>query len=612
MTSLGARPAHRGGGPPVDVPASVLESVRVLLTLTGATSVVDLGSEDPTWAPAFAAAGVTDVLLVRPPLHPALAAAGAPTLGHDLRLPLQLNRRFDLAVAVGAGEHLPPDTADVLARTLCDAAGVVAFAAAMPGVAPPGAANVRWPAWWDSVFEAHGYVAHDVARPLLWERESIGLDIRQGLVLYAPEGRFTPVGLPPRAQRSAVHPETYHVALTRAEARRRSETAMAAAQSLAIEGELVRLADVGRRLDQELEAERSKPLVSEERPSRAELSEALAAIEVLRSDNVLLSAAVAATERELAGRPRVTDLAAAIRQGPVSALVRALTRAVPLRHGLRHLIGPTAPLWDEDWYLARSPDVLAARVSPLWHYRRFGAALLRSPHPWFDPEWYVARNPAVLAQGHDPVEHYLRVGWREGRDPHPLFSTSWYGDEHASRDRWRRSPLEHYLERGRESGLSPHPLFDSAWYLDVNPDVRAAGEDAPDHFSRRGWREGRDPHPLFDVRWYLENNPDVAHAGVNPLVHYLWSGWREDRDPHPMFDVSSYLEANRGVRESGTEPLTHYLTSGAAEGLATGPFDTAWYVARHPEAAEGSRNPLVFFVRTGCPRGDSPRAQPGS
>lgn len=580
---------------------SVVETVTVLAGLVDPASVIDVGSEDGTWLDAFRALGVDDVLLVRPVLHPALATAEGPTLAHDLHLSLRLERRFDLAVAVATGEHLPAGLATVLVRSLCDAADVVAFASALPGLAPPGTVNARWPAWWDSLFEERGYVPHDVARPLLWEEEAVELTVRQGLVLYAPHGRLAAAGLPPGVQRSVVHPEAYHAALAYAESRRQSELAMAGQRSLAGEAESSRLVEENRRLVGELAA--TKAALSEACHPK-ELADARTAAEEAGRDAVLLRAAVAAAQREGGVAPTPQHLLAAARRGPVPCLGRALTAALPMRHGLRHLVGPSAPLWDEEWYVSRSPEALCGGLSPLWHYRRHGARALRSPHPWFDPEWYATRNPAVVAAGHDPAEHYVRVGWREGRDPHPLFSTTWYGREHASGDRWRRSPLEHYLERGRRAGLPPHPLFDTDWYLLTNPGVCEPDDDPVQHFLRRGWIEARNPHPLFDVGWYLLSNPDVAREGVNPLVHYLWFGWREGRDPHPLFDTSRYLEANPELRDAGQEPLAHYLTVGAGQGLSTGPFDTAWYVEQHPEAAADGRNPLVYFVQTGRPRDD--------
>jgi hypothetical protein len=593
----GFSPEGDGRPAPTASPRGLSPVVDVLASLVRPASVVDVGSAHSGWSGEFGARGVDDVLVVRPPRHPALAGTDRPTLAHDLRRPLVLDRRFDLVVAVGTGERLPPGAAVVLARTLVDAAPAVAFASVMPGLAAPGTANARWPSWWDSVFAELGYVPHDIVRPLLWEDGEVELWIRQSVVVYAAPGRFPEVTLSAPGQRSVVHPEAYHRALGDAEARRSAESAVATERAFELDAACRRLEQEKALVERDLRELRERPSVDP--PLRVENAR-------LTRENALLGAAWAAAERDAANGPTPEQLVALTRRPMAWSAAQSVARRLPGRRRLRRIVGPAALLWDEAFYVSTTPTALDAPLGPLWHYRRHGAARLRAPHPWFDPEWYAAGNRDVVARGHDPVEHYLRVGWREGRDPHPLFATTWYGREHAAADGWRRSPLEHYLERGRRAALPPHPLFDTAWYLQANPDVVAEGADAVEHFCRRGWREGRSPHPLFDPGWYLEQNPDVARAGVNPLVHYLWFGWREGRDPHPLFDTASYVEVNADVGTSGLDPLSHYLTVGAESGLSTGRFDTGWYVEKHPDSVEHGRNPLVFFVGTGSARGDAP------
>ena len=50
-------------------------------------------------------------------------------------------------------------------------------------------------------------------------------------------------------------------------------------------------------------------------------------------------------------------------------------------------------MFDERWYVTRYPDVTESALSPLWHYRRHGPAMRRSPVPFFDPEWYLGAIP---------------------------------------------------------------------------------------------------------------------------------------------------------------------------------------------------------------------------
>jgi hypothetical protein len=90
---------------------------------------------------------------------------------------------------------------------------------------------------------------------------------------------------------------------------------------------------------------------------------------------------------------------------------------------------------------------------------------------------------------------------------------------------------------------------------------------------------------------------------MNPLVHYVLHGCREGRDPHRLVEATWYCR-RYGV---DVDPLRHYLEEGASAGNDPGGiFETAWYVDRHPEAAAGGQNPLVFFLEVGLARGDLP------
>jgi hypothetical protein len=568
-----------------------------LIDAVAPASVLDVGS-DGTWAAAFKARGVNDV----------------ESSSHDLRSPLVFDRRFDLAVCTGVADHLPPDVVPTLISSLVRAASVVAFAAALPGVEPSENSPARWPAWWDSLFEQHGYEVHDLVRWNLWDDQRVDLVVRNGLVVYAPAGRFEPVPVPPSVARAVVHPEAHHRALYLA-GRRLDAEARSANMRLAELDAAVSAAEEQLRLTaSDLDVARAQVAQLEQLDEAGDIP--ALQIQLVRAENeaaknrsdaVLLWSALANAQRELAAASTVgLPSFSSVRTAPKRQLVRFVTAALPLRRGFRRILGPPARLFDEHWYVSRYPDVAESALSPLWHYRRHGRVMRRSPVPLFDPLWYVERNPDVAESGVDPLDHYLKTGWREGRDPHPVFSNDWYVRQVGPR-RWRRSPLEHYLRHGRGEGASPHPLIDTAYYLADNLDIALAGVDPVDHFLVRGWWEGRSPHRLFDVRWYLQTYLDVASTGENPFVQYLRQGWREGRDPNPLFDVSWYLDANPDVAEAGVEPLGHYLASGAAEGRATGPlFDTAWYVASHPDAALDGRNPLAFFFEIGAARGDSP------
>jgi glycosyltransferase involved in cell wall biosynthesis len=81
-------------------------------------------------------------------------------------------------------------------------------------------------------------------------------------------------------------------------------------------------------------------------------------------------------------------------------------------------------LFDEAWYRASFPDVVALPISPAEHYLRFGAYMGRSPGPAFDAVAYVEAHPDVCGAGMNPLLHYLQHGRHEGRAISPLLPDS--------------------------------------------------------------------------------------------------------------------------------------------------------------------------------------------
>lgn len=83
---------------------------------------------------------------------------------------------------------------------------------------------------------------------------------------------------------------------------------------------------------------------------------------------------------------------------------------------------------DENWYLARNPDVVAAIRSgqvrsARQHWVEFGYFEGRLPGPLaIDPDWYMGAYPDVaqaVAAGvtQSPHSHFLEFGYQEGRLP---------------------------------------------------------------------------------------------------------------------------------------------------------------------------------------------------
>jgi glycosyltransferase involved in cell wall biosynthesis/GT2 family glycosyltransferase len=121
-------------------------------------------------------------------------------------------------------------------------------------------------------------------------------------------------------------------------------------------------------------------------------------------------------------------------------------------------------LFDEGFYLVRSPDVVSLGMDPLAHYITQGERVGQAPHPLFDPAYYWASNTDVEASGYSPLVHFIRYGAAEGRWPNPWFDPAWYNSSNPDVADSRMNPLRHYARFGSKEGRQPSSIFDAKWY----------------------------------------------------------------------------------------------------------------------------------------------------
>lgn len=76
-------------------------------------------------------------------------------------------------------------------------------------------------------------------------------------------------------------------------------------------------------------------------------------------------------------------------------------------------------LFDAQFYLVNNPDVASARMSPDWHFLKFGGAEGRDPSPGFNTSFYLRQYHDVKESGMNPLVHFLIHGQQEGRNPLP-------------------------------------------------------------------------------------------------------------------------------------------------------------------------------------------------
>jgi SAM-dependent methyltransferase len=147
------------------------------------TSVLDIGCGTGSWLKAAQNLGVADTIGVDGIAVDRKIAVIAERqfVRHDLRLPLDLNRRFDLVICVEVAEHLDREFADTLIDNITRHADRCLFSGACPGQGGTHHVNCQWPEYWQDRFNARGFSCSDKIRWDVWSRNEIEPWYRQNM-----------------------------------------------------------------------------------------------------------------------------------------------------------------------------------------------------------------------------------------------------------------------------------------------------------------------------------------------------------------------------------------------------------------------------------------------
>lgn len=173
--------------------ASAQDSARVILPIVlevvKPASVIDIGCGTGHWLSAAQALGIKEVLGVDGPwARSQLVIPAEDFLEHDLASPLKLGKRFDLALSLEVAEHLPESAARTFVQSLCSAADVVLFSAAIPGQGGRRHINEQWPAYWAELFQELGYECCDYLRPRIWSNPMVAWYYAQNSLVFVRSG----------------------------------------------------------------------------------------------------------------------------------------------------------------------------------------------------------------------------------------------------------------------------------------------------------------------------------------------------------------------------------------------------------------------------------------
>lgn len=145
-------------------------------------TIVDFGCGRGDWLTVARALGAKEVLGLDSYAineHP----LDIPSLYTDITQPVQLDKRYDVAICLEVAEHIAETYADTLIDSLVHAAPVILFSAAVKGQGGIHHVNEQPPAYWYQKFIQHGYQCYDF-RHLLWNNTAIEPWYRMGCLVY--------------------------------------------------------------------------------------------------------------------------------------------------------------------------------------------------------------------------------------------------------------------------------------------------------------------------------------------------------------------------------------------------------------------------------------------
>ncbi|MEG4226423.1 glycosyltransferase [Microcoleus sp. N9_B2] len=152
-------------------------------------SVVDVGCGTGGWLAAFHKLGIADCLgidgdyvdrtLLEIPLNQFKS--------YDLKQPLQVERKFDLAISLEVAEHLPSTCAENFVNSLTKLAPVILFSAAIPFQGGVEHLNEQWPQYWAYYFQQNGFVVIDCLRKKIWNNEKVEPWYAQNILIFVKE-----------------------------------------------------------------------------------------------------------------------------------------------------------------------------------------------------------------------------------------------------------------------------------------------------------------------------------------------------------------------------------------------------------------------------------------
>jgi SAM-dependent methyltransferase len=169
-------------------------------------SLLDVGCGIGTWLRAAREYGIEDLCGVDGADIPATALQIPAELVRqvDLTTPWSLNRRFDVVLCLEVAEHLDEPAGRLLVETLTSHTDEIVSSAACPGQPGQHHINCQWPDYWQTQFNARGFVCSDAIRWRIWTESDVDVWYRQNMFVATRD--TTRAGQETRLE-AVVHPD---------------------------------------------------------------------------------------------------------------------------------------------------------------------------------------------------------------------------------------------------------------------------------------------------------------------------------------------------------------------------------------------------------------------
>lgn len=197
---------------------SACEMVPALLDLITPESVLDVGCGLGTWLKVFEENGVKDIKGIDGDYvkEEELFIGKSDFVKADLTKPIDLGRKFGLAISLEVGEHIVGKSSDVFFQNIIRHSDIVFFSAAIPGQGGTNHINEQWQKFWADKFINAGYLPIDTMRRKFWTNETVQTHYIQNALLFVKKSVLEQnINLQHEAELSrdcmisVVHPKTW-------------------------------------------------------------------------------------------------------------------------------------------------------------------------------------------------------------------------------------------------------------------------------------------------------------------------------------------------------------------------------------------------------------------